>query len=551
MTLVHWIWLASLMAAAAFMLGGYLFGAVQRQSSFSQVQSEAADAEHRAGVFQQEATELRLERDESAVRQHDLLQAYQRMTVARDAIANERDTLVRQRDALVHERDGVAAERDAALFQRNTALADRDQAFAQRNGALAEREQALHQRDALVAQRDSVITRHDSMLSEQEALQQDNRQAGEHITRLSKSLRSAESAAQQRLAQLNQERAKFTQQLKHAQNELRKWTLAAEKAEEKVNELSVARRSAEATASAQRVQLDDLKAAEATARARVAEVEAQLSERMAALDALERENARLEAESAPTAERLRASERALEETEKSLHDTLRELDATRQDLEATRRAVADIPALEKVVAERDEFLLEIDTMKRRLERIDALEERVARASALTSVNAELERKLAETTAEVEQLRALALVHPPAANDAVPEPNTDAFTLEGAIAAVAGADGHRVTVVADDLGFPVVGLGAYQEPLAALCGVINEVQQRAREILPLGRVQRITLETEHEVTVSACTDDDADLKLTLATVAAGPAAETAALRQALANVTSALRRDRGTANRRES
>ena len=518
MSIVQWIWLVSLLAAAGFTIGGYLLGARQSSSVRRDSEEQAHRIRDRLSLAESKLLEIRGERDEAVNRNRELVQVFQRITAMRDNLAAERDTMLAQRKSLLSERDAVAAERDASLQQRNEALTNLNVAIADRDQLIAERDALRAEREALHSERQTALAQRDALRADNRARQQEQQEVAAHIGRLNRALRETEASVQQHRTALQKARA----QQQRAQSD-------AQQAE------------------ARAALLDEARAAEQTAQARMEELEAELSKLQAQLtkrneelNGLERDKDHL----ALLASRAEASERALADA----HDAL---EASRRDLETTRRALDDLPKLEQVAAERDEFLLEIDTLRRRMERVEVLEDQAASAAELAAVKAELETQLEAAAAEVERLRALGFVQPNGSTNGAPAPNIELSSLEGAIEALASADGHRVTVVADELGFPVVGLGTHQEHLAALCGVINDVQRRARTIMPLGQVRRITLETEHAVTVSACSEEDADPPLTLATVATGPGTETSALRQTLANVTAALRRDRGTADRRES
>ena len=113
-------------------------------------------------------------------------------------------------------------------------------------------------------------------------------------------------------------------------------------------------------------------------------------------------------------------------------------------------------------------------------------------------------------------------------------------LEAAVAEVAQSEGHRATVVSDELGFSVVGVGADQDRLAALCGILVDVRQQALKILEVGPIRRMTFEHANGLNVSVCTDDTVAPKLALATVTSGaPVEDTSKLLQALAGVGAAL------------
>ena len=241
-------------------------------------------------------------------------------------------------------------------------------------------------------------------------------------------------------------------------------------------------------------------------------------------------------------EQLRASRASTRELE---NEVLR----LRSACEAAERSLSEMPELQRAASQRDALCVELDVMRRRVAEVDELRARADRVHLVEKMNESLERQLVEANAELEQLRALGLAQPARR---APLDDGDPRSLDAAIRAIASAVGNQATVVADDLGFPIVGFGQYQEHLAALCGILGDLHERARGLLPLGLVRRITLETEHGVTVSACSGEDEDLNITLATLTAGPGLETSELRRALLEVTHALRAGEHRPNdRRES
>lgn len=157
--------------------------------------------------------------------------------------------------------------------------------------------------------------------------------------------------------------------------------------------------------------------------------------------------------------------------------------------------------------------------------------------------AEALASLRESKEEVERLRAELMRRdsrsdnprpqlPSSSTRSVLPLSEDAGPLDESIKSIARRPGHRSVVVADELGFPIVGFGDDQEPLAALCGVINEVDTRARQLLETGPARRVTLETEKGLTISACSGTYEGVPLTLATTTDGPSLDTHALRSAL-------------------
>ena len=517
MSIVHWIWLVSVLAATALVAGGYLLGARKNVGAQAAQRMENHRAHSQVSQARIEITRARHEREESMARYRALYEQYQLC------------------DA---ERQGALSDRDAILAQREVALRERDAAYTEYQ--------------SLAAHRDAAV-------AEANALRQKLQTAIDRVGRLSHGVQIQEDAANQRVAQLEEERGIQLQRIDKLDKQKAQLSAAVQQADATARELATRLKAAESARRSQVADLEkrgnDLQArlqvAERSRKSRIAELEAKLTDHVGRLGVATAKVKEL-SEKAGLAD---AKQRELEAARRELESMQRALDETKGVLEQTQRAVADLPELEKIVAERDEFLLEIDVLRRRLEKVDALEERLAESGALAEVNAHLAAQLEELTDEVEQLRALALVKGEASNANGSELRASNGadgkpTLEGAIADVSSGGGHRSTVVADDLGFPVVGHGDHQEPLAALCGVLGDVRQRAKGLLPIGRVRRITLETEHGVTVSACSQDEADLNLTLATVTAGPAKETPALLQALVNVTYALRRGHRAENRRE-
>ncbi|MEL6187244.1 MAG: hypothetical protein AAFU79_21675 [Myxococcota bacterium] len=106
------------------------------------------------------------------------------------------------------------------------------------------------------------------------------------------------------------------------------------------------------------------------------------------------------------------------------------------------------------------------------------------------------------------------------------------SLDGPIEILSHQPGHEGIVVADEQGFPIVGFGNEQEQLAALCGVVHELDLKARNLLKVGSTERVSMETQSGLTISACSIDFEGSSLTLATTTKGPGLETAELRSAL-------------------
>lgn len=260
---------------------------------------------------------------------------------------------------------------------------------------------------------------------------------------------------------------------------------------------------------------------------RVAELESDLAARTAALD-----RAQLEVSQLQSAADL-------------IIDREAEMRRLQQALEEVQHELAEIGPLRQMTADHRALQAEVEALRQRQEPSSQADE----LALLQVQNAEIEERLAAATEEIDQLRALRLAQWP-----VPPPspaNGQHSSVEAAIVQVARTDGHRATVVADEMGFLVGGFGEYQEPLAALCSIIADVHRRASALLPLGSIRRTTLETELGVTVSACSSKEPDVNIMLATLTVGDALQTSQLRQILREVSDTLRRREPAQDRQES
>jgi hypothetical protein len=78
-------------------------------------------------------------------------------------------------------------------------------------------------------------------------------------------------------------------------------------------------------------------------------------------------------------------------------------------------------------------------------------------------------------------------------------------------------GARSVAIADDLGLPIAGVGLEQEGLAALAGLLGELEHRARLLLPVGAFRRVTLELDHGAGVTVCPLSRSEARIALATL----------------------------------
>ena len=358
--------------------------------------------------------------------------------------------------------------------------------------------------------------------------------------RLHQQTASERDQAQSERDRARNERDQALAECARARTERDYYQVERERAEAERDQAEAERDQAWANAERHRAESDArLSARVAEARRKTtAEVEAQWRSR---LQDLEEAMRRDEAETQENRdEEQRLSEEHFQQRWADRIESLEQsLSRNSAELEAARTALAEMEELRNAAADRDALRLELEVSRRRLEEMDRLRSRLDAREAEIASHQDLRGALEEAQQEIEELRAQGLkrIDPP-----VTAPAPADGTPDDAVRSIAVRSGHRSTVVADDLGFPIVGYGEHQEHLAALCGVLVEVHERARGLLPLGRIHRVTLETDRGLTVSACSGEHEESTITLATLTAGPGLETPELREALSHFSSAL--DRG-------
>ncbi len=197
---------------------------------------------------------------------------------------------------------------------------------------------------------------------------------------------------------------------------------------------------------------------------------------------------------------------------------------------------SEAEALRKAALERDALRMEMQALHQRLEASEAVRSENDRLRMLGVDNDRLRARLQEAEGRVAEFQAMGLMRLPKPEAELP---ASASSLEDVVRPLASGPNARSTVVADDLGFPIVGYGEHQESLAALCGLLVDLDRNAQRLLPLGGITKITLHAEHGALVSACRWPDADVTLTLATLTAGPGPEPGRLETVLGQLASTL------------
>lgn len=211
-----------------------------------------------------------------------------------------------------------------------------------------------------------------------------------------------------------------------------------------------------------------------------------------------------------------------------------------QDNTELQRALVGLEAqaepLRSAAAERDSLRLDIEALSSRVNKGDDILRDNDRLRGLGGANARLEVQLSEAEQKIRDFEALGLIRVPNSMGHIPE---QADTLEAAVWPLASQKNARTTVVADHLGLPIVGYGEHQEALAALCGLLVELDRNAQRLLPLTNITGITLQADHGAAVSVCRWRHTDDTLTLATLTAGPGPDAGRLESVLGQVARTL------------
>lgn len=255
--------------------------------------------------------------------------------------------------------------------------------------------------------------------------------------------------------------------------------------------------------------------------------------RIAELETAAGASSRAESELQEFRRRVAQEHGALVDRTQELERDNAELERAVMNLEAVSY---EVEALRKAAAERDSLRMDIEALSRRVEATDAVHAENDRLHRLEAENERLRTRLKESEAHVTEFQALGLMRQP---KPVSESAKAGSSLEDVVLPLASVANARSTVVADDLGFPIVGYGEHQEPLAALCGLLVDLDRHAQRLLPLGSITEITLHAEHGARVSACRWRDPDVTLTLATLTAGPGPEPGRLESILGQVANTL------------
>ena len=137
------------------------------------------------------------------------------------------------------------------------------------------------------------------------------------------------------------------------------------------------------------------------------------------------------------------------------------------------------------------------------------------------------RRVGDLQAELRALRGpVPVVAPPPMRvvSAAPRADGQRYTsdsLSALLDRLQASRGMCAVALSDDLGLPIVGAGEDISSLAAFAGYIGDIGRKAGDFLPLGRVRRVTIEDEHDTTVTACPFEAGPARIALVALSRGP------------------------------
>jgi hypothetical protein len=197
--------------------------------------------------------------------------------------------------------------------------------------------------------------------------------------------------------------------------------------------------------------------------------------------------------------------------------TLRQQLATARELHAREQAAAQQTARDINAVKDHVERLRIDLMRAQKQGSDLHAQNESRGKELADARAQLVR-LRE---ELASTRAAHAGRSPLQVRAAGHNAGD--VLQALVDKVSGSAGVRCAVVADDLGLVVASHGELGDEVAAVGALFGRAGLQAQKVLPLHKVQRVTVEDDRDVTLTLRplqTDESVEGDLALITLAVG-------------------------------
>jgi chromosome segregation ATPase len=476
--------------------------------------------------------------------------------------AVDREPLELRDRELAHAREQIAAleAKVAAASGRSEGHAD---AVAVLRAQLAEVKALAEQRrrdaDELRARADAAAARAASLDERGRERQQEIADLRQRLEQRASALEAARNATEQAQVERNAAiRAQRKAETEHAAADARLALMesqldearrrSSDEREERVHELSQQLHAALAAQETQRQRLavaeqqaEQLREGQAQARARIGELEAEAGQLRAGaarseaaleqrlldqqellreqearireldqLGPLRDEHERLKLELAAMRRRANDAEERREQNAE-LQLTLSELRGERDELAARLRE------LEAVEGERHELALRVGVLDERLRELEVLRESRRK---LTETEAELEELRArneQLRVEVSSLRAQGLARTPAR---LPEASISGAGLNRLVEQLLARGEAHCATLADELGLVVAAAGDHAEAMAAMSAFYTQLDQKTRDILPLGPLRRLVLADENGLQFTAQPIATESGPLMLATISSG-------------------------------
>lgn len=199
--------------------------------------------------------------------------------------------------------------------------------------------------------------------------------------------------------------------------------------------------------------------------------------------------------------------------------TLRQQLATAREEHAREQATAQQTARDIRAVQDHVERLRIDLMRAQKQGSDLDTDNQTKLRELNEVRTQLQRMRQELAA------AKAASQPPARTPLTVQAagHKAGDVLQALVDRVSGSAGVRCAVVADDLGLVVASHGELGDEVAAVGALFGRAGLQAQKVLPLRKVQRVTVEDDQDVTLTLRplqTDESVEGDLALITLAVG-------------------------------
>ncbi|HWL86945.1 MAG TPA: hypothetical protein VNO21_14145, partial [Polyangiaceae bacterium] len=266
-------------------------------------------------------------------------------------------------------------------------------------------------------------------------------------------------------------------------------------------------------------------------RAELALAESRAKHHEEVADAARADAERTAQELARTAEAEQRARRLVDEQQRSGEEQKNELSRLRREIDQLARARGELARTEKELAASKSKASRLETRGTEGE-VLATKKIVELAAVVSTLRAELDaetKRAAVLAADNERIRALGVGHKsqfpknaangPEGTDiaSAPASGLDGRSLQRFVDDVARSPTISAAALTDELGFLVAGNGEHTEALAAFGAYLTEAGARATGLLPMHVVQRVSVQDDWGITLTARTVASAPNELVLVTL----------------------------------